>query len=369
MNSNYPQVNTRQSFFDRMRPNIIWIILVTVIWYVFLALFLHIPYELLMFFIRGYVTPEWYFTLELYGSTIADILTLFILCWCFRKNRYIWKSFLPPGKTKLLSADDLLSEDDACAILYGRRRNGFKMLGIGLLLGFLTNFFCVLCALLHGDIHLYFEASLSQIPYFLISLLFVTIQSSAEEVWCRGFMYERLHERYPLWVSVAVNGAFFGMLHIFNPGASVVPIIGIVICGLSYSLIRWYSGSIWTAMGIHAGWNFTQNYLFGLPNSGLVSEASIFHLDSATGISTWIYDWAFGVEGGVPSLFIDALVGFIIIIMAVRNGRIKELGMSRIPALESMGMKMRVERSEDKSVVSSEDTQPELRSDTTDQAE
>jgi hypothetical protein len=122
-------------------------------------------------------------------------------------------------------------------------------------------------------------------------------------------------------------------------------------------------------MGIHAGWNFTQNYLFGLPNSGLVSEASIFHLDSATGISTWIYDWAFGVEGGVPSLFIDALVGFIIIIMAVRNGRIKELGMSRIPALESMGMKMRVERSEDKSVVSSEDTQPELRSDTADQAE
>ena len=155
-------------------------------------------------------------------------------------------------------------------------------------------------------------------------------------------MYERLHERYPLWVAVAVNGVLFGLLHIFNPGADVIPIVGIIITGLSYSLLRWYSGSIWIAMGIHTGWNFTQNYLFGLPNSGLVSEASVFHLGAANGTTTWVYDWIFGVEGGIPALFIDGLLGVTIIYLACKNGRIKELGMNRVKTLEAHGLKMRV---------------------------
>ena len=331
---------------DRLRPNLIWIIFVTLGWYMFIAGIGHLAWESLMESIKGSVSPEMFFTLDLYAATIVDILTLFILCWLFVKNRYIWKSFLIKRGGNNYAAGDILTEDDAYADLYGRRRNGLKMLGWGLLLGFLTNFFCIACALLHGDIKLYFDCAASQIPYFLFSLFCVCIQSSAEELWCRGFMYERLHERYPLWVAVAVNGVLFGLLHIFNPGADVIPIVGIIITGLSYSLLRWYSGSIWIAMGIHTGWNFTQNYLFGLPNSGLVSEASVFHLGAANGSTTWVYDWIFGVEGGIPALFIDGLLGVTIIYLACKNGRIKELGMNRGKTLEAHGLKMRVTEAE-----------------------
>ena len=76
-------------------------------------------------------------------------------------------------------------------------------------------------------------------------------------------------------------------------------------------------------------WNFTQNFLFGLPNSGLVSEASVFHLDAATGISNWIYSYEFGVEGGVPAVFIDLLLIVVILILAKRDGRMGELFESR----------------------------------------
>ena len=330
-------------FIDRLRPNVIWIIFVTLGWYMFIAAFGHIAWEEMMESIRHRISSEMFFTLDLYAATIVDIITLFVLCWLFVKNRYIWKSFLIKRGGPDYAAGDILTEDDAYADLYGRRRNGLKMLGWGLLLGFLTNFFCIACALIHGDIKLYFDCAASQILYFLFSLFCVCIQSSAEELWCRGFMYERLHERYPLWVAVAVNGVLFGLLHIFNPGADVIPIVGIIITGLSYSLLRWYSGSIWIAMGIHTGWNFTQNYLFGLPNSGLVSEASVFHLGAANGTTTWVYDWVFGVEGGIPALFIDGLLGVTIIYLACRNGRIKELGMNRVKTLEAHGLKMRVE--------------------------
>ena len=76
-------------------------------------------------------------------------------------------------------------------------------------------------------------------------------------------------------------------------------------------------------------WNFTQNFLFGLPNSGLVSEASVFHLDAATGISNWIYSYEFGVEGGVPAIFADVLIVAVILILAKRDGRLGELLESR----------------------------------------
>lgn len=82
-------------------------------------------------------------------------------------------------------------------------------------------------------------------------------------------------------------------------------------------------------MGIHTGWNFTQAFLFGLPSSGLVSEVSLFHLDASTGVSNLVYDFAFGVEGCLPTLFADMAIGVVVIILAARNGRLKEPGMNR----------------------------------------
>ena len=199
---------------------------------------------------------------------------------------------------------------------------------LGLLLGFVTNFFCIACAMVHGDIKLIFDFSASQIPVILYGFLMVFIQSSSEEMWCRGFMYERILIHYPLWVAVLINGIFFGLLHIFNPGVSVMAILGIVICGFSYSLLRWYTGSIWITMGIHTMWNFTQNFIFGLPNSGLVSEVSVFNLDAVNAVSNLIYNYEFGVEAAIPALVVDALIGVVCIILAKRNGRLGELNMS-----------------------------------------
>ena len=55
----------------------------------------------------------------------------------------------------------------------------------------------------------------------------------------------------------------------------------------------------------------------------------MFHLDAATGISNWIYSYEFGVEGGVPAVFIDLLLMVVILILAKRDGRLGELKESR----------------------------------------
>jgi hypothetical protein len=210
-----------------------------------------------------------------------------------------------------------------------REKRSLSKLGTGILLGFLTNFFCILCALLHGDIKFYFDFSAYQIPVMIWAFICVFFQSTSEELWCRCFMYERINVHYPLWVAIVVNAVVFGGLHSFNDGITWLAMTDLILCGLFYSLLRWYSGSIWTCFGIHTMWNFTQNFIFGLPNSGLVSEASIFHMDAVNAVSNWCYSYEFGVEGAVPAILMEVLPIVVILVLASKTGRLGELLESR----------------------------------------
>ena len=137
-------------------------------------------------------------------------------------------------------------------------------------------------AMMHGDIHLYFDRF--DFLSFLILFVAVFIQCAAEEIMCRGFIYHRVLRTYrgQYLLAALVNGVFFGLVHITNNGATPTAIIYIIVCGIQYSAMVYYFDSVWMAMGAHAGWNFTQSILAGLPNSGNVFPYSIFRLDAAT---------------------------------------------------------------------------------------
>lgn len=293
--------------FDR-HDWIIWIVAVTIIWYMVILSSLEVvfndkfpPFQALWSIVH-YMPDANKFVVYMYLAALPCFIGAFLYTWIPKRNRFIFRSFLPIPAAKTL-----------------------KALGLGLLVGFVMNFGCILCALLNGDIKLFLNFEPIQIPFYLFALFCVFIQSSSEELWCRGFMYERINVRYPLWVAMLVNGVFFGLLHCFNPGASVLSIIDICICGVAFSLAKWYSGSIWFPAGIHTAWNFTQNLIFGLPNSGLVSECSIFKLDAASARNTLVYSTSFGVEGAIPAVIADLVLGIVCLILAVRSGRLGEL--------------------------------------------
>lgn len=284
---------------------IIWIVAVFAVWYLVIASYstlLGIPFD----YLAKKASPALGFITMYYTSVFWTIVVFVLFCVAFKKNRFILEEMLPP-KAKQIPG---------------------KLL-TGILLGFLSNFFCILCALLHGDIKLYYDFSFTAIPVMLYAFISVFFQSASEEMWCRGFLYERINIHYPLWVAILLNGVIFGLLHISNDGATVLAIADIVICGITYSLLRWYTGNIWASFGIHTMWNFTQNFIFGLPNSGLVSEVSVFHLDAATGISNAFYSYEFGVEGAWPAVFIDFLLGAVIVFLGWRSGRLGELLLSK----------------------------------------
>ena len=163
---------------------------------------------------------------------------------------------------------------------YNRDGNNIKGIIAGTLLGFGCNGFCVLMSVLMGDIKLSFYGFNPTI--LLAFLLVVMIQSGAEEITDRLYLYQKLRRRYksPLF-AIIINPVVFMLLHVVNDGFTVL-----------------------------AG---VQNIIFGLPNSGRVSDYSIFKLEAASAQSGLFYDVEFGVEGSIGSTLVLAVVLAVII--------------------------------------------------------
>lgn len=177
--------------------------------------------------------------------------------------------------------------------------NNMANLFWGLFIGFVLNGLCALIAMINGDFTLRF----SQFEIFRAFGLFfaVFIQSSAEELLCRGFMYQRLLKstNSPAF-AIIFNSLFFAALHLFNNGMSILPFYCILIFGVLASMLVYYFDSLWMVMGLHAMWNFTQSILLGLPNSGNNVPYSIFKIGSSVK-GSFAYNPIFGLEGTILS--------------------------------------------------------------------
>ncbi len=199
------------------------------------------------------------------------------------------------------------------AFVPSRNGNSFSGFLMGIILGFGTNAFCVLMSLLFGDIKLSYYGF-----DFVVLLAFavvIFIQSGAEELLDRYYLYQKLRRRYisPV-VAILANSIVFALLHVGNPGFTVIAGVQIFVIGLIFSLMVYYHGNLWGAMSFHAAWNFTQNIIFGLPNSGIVSEYSIFTLEAASARNGLFYNVSFGVEGSVGACLLLIILAAVMIV-------------------------------------------------------
>jgi hypothetical protein len=142
---------------------------------------------------------------------------------------------------------------------------------------------------------------------FLFLLVFILVGWN-EELLSRGYHLQTIASGINLFWGVFLSSAVFGLLHIFNPGATWVSTTGIFFAGiyLAYGYIR--TKQLWLPIGLHLGWNFSEGVVFGFPVSGL----DIYPLTriEVTGPELWT-GGAFGPEAGLivlPSLAIGGLL-------------------------------------------------------------
>ena len=197
----------------------------------------------------------------------------------------------------------------------GGRGNTWKLFGVGLLAGFAMNALCILAAWLHGDIVL--SVGRFRPLYLLAALVCVCVQSGAEELVTRGYMMGAIRDRYNVWVAASVNSLFFGALHLLNPGITVLSFVNVVAVGFALSVVMIKLESLWFCIAMHTAWNFSQSIFFGLPNSGIVSAGSFFHLDAAR--DSVLYSAAFGVEGAITTTLVLLALTLCVLLAAWRG--------------------------------------------------
>ena len=198
------------------------------------------------------------------------------------------------------------------AIKYNKKGNNIKGYLVGTLLGFATNGFAILMSVILGDIKLSFYGI--DIVVLLVFAVSVFIQSGAEELVDRFFLYQKLRRRYKFpWFAILLNALVFAYMHKDNPGFTLTAATQIFLVGFIFSLMVYYYNNLWGAMAFHAAWNFSQSIVFGLPNSGIVSEYSVFTLEAASARNGFFYNVNFGVEGSIGACLILAVVAIAII--------------------------------------------------------
>ncbi|MBI3913985.1 MAG: CPBP family intramembrane metalloprotease [Chloroflexi bacterium] len=127
-----------------------------------------------------------------------------------------------------------------------------------------------------------------------------------EEADARGYMLQNLAEGIRFAPAVVVSSAYFGILHLLNPGAGLFSTLGIFFAGITLAMGYYLTGRLWFSIGMHAAWNFAEGPLFGFLVSGL-NMGGVFQLQ-ITG-PEWLMGGAFGPEAG--ALAVAAEIGMI----------------------------------------------------------
>lgn len=187
------------------------------------------------------------------------------------------------------------------------RGNNILCFIAGLLIGFGTNFICGYMAMRHGDIAIEF-VSFKPLQSLLVFIA-IFFQSGAEEILCRGVLYQKLVRRYGDGLKpILITSLLFASLHLFNEGITVISFLNLILAGIVPALMIYYFDSMWMCIAEHTAWNFTQNILLGLPNSGIRVPFSIFALSTDTVRDSFFYNVGFGIEGSAFSVIVLLVV-------------------------------------------------------------
>jgi hypothetical protein len=118
-----------------------------------------------------------------------------------------------------------------------------------------------------------------------------------------------------------VSSLVFGLTHLINPeatleGALFIAVEAGILLAAAYMLTR----RLWLSIGFHVAWNYTQSAIFSSIVSGNEAAQGLFR--STVNGPDFLTGGKFGVESSVFSLLPCTSTGIVMVVMAVKQGKI-----------------------------------------------
>lgn len=142
-----------------------------------------------------------------------------------------------------------------------------------------------------------------------------------EELLFRGVLMRLLWEAFGLPVALSISSAAFGLAHLVNPQHSLMGAVSIIVeAGIVLGALFAMTGRLWASIGVHAGWNFTQGYVFGADVSGVDVGGHWLHAARVEGAPLLLTGGAFGPEASLTAVLVGGACGAAILYFAWRRG-------------------------------------------------
>lgn len=140
-----------------------------------------------------------------------------------------------------------------------------------------------------------------------LAFLFV---SFSEELTFRGYLLFVVARRASFWTAAIWLSIVFGVVHLLNPGETVIGIAQVLGTGLLFCFMIRRTGNLWFALGYHATWDWTQTFFYGTADSGLKGVG--YFLNTSTQGPNWLTGGSTGPEGSVFSLVVILVAALLI---------------------------------------------------------
>lgn len=149
-----------------------------------------------------------------------------------------------------------------------------------------------------------------------------SIQSGViEEVMFRLIIFRLLWRAWGVWPALGIAASLFGAAHLANPDADFFAALSIVAGeGVGFGLFL-LTGRAWASVGAHAGWNFTQGWIFGAAVSGTEGIAGgPLATRAAQDAPHWLSGGGFGPEASAAALVVSLIASFVFLHAAWTRG-------------------------------------------------
>ena len=127
-----------------------------------------------------------------------------------------------------------------------------------------------------------------------------------EEFLMRGYALYTLTTGVGFWPAAVLLSALFGAGHLRNPGEDWMGALSAVLIGLFFSLTVRRTGSLWFAIGMHSMWDYSESFLYSVPDSGMMVEGHL--LNSSFHGPRWLTGGSVGPEGSALVFVVIALI-------------------------------------------------------------
>ncbi|MDZ5609721.1 type II CAAX endopeptidase family protein, partial [Bacillus pseudomycoides] len=101
------------------------------------------------------------------------------------------------------------------------------------------------------------------------SLIAFLVQGATEEIVVRGWLFPVISVRSRIWIGVVVTSFLFGLLHLFNPGITILSMSNIILVGVFAAFYVLKENSLWGICAWHSIWNWAQYNIYGFAVSGI----------------------------------------------------------------------------------------------------